>query len=107
MDMNQELTVADIGWSYENTGIYSLMLFLKRGWGSGAVCLHRGVLPLSPPVVLCFGDWEPRVLVLWAEVCAPGLCAAVFSQNSFQTPQGRAMTLVLQSRCAPCSGLLC
>lgn len=24
------------------------------------------------------------MLVLWAELCAPGLCAAVFSQDSFQ-----------------------
>lgn len=99
MDMNQELTVAGIGCIYTNSSIYPLMLPLKKGWGSSAVCLHQGC-PVSPPVAFCPGDWEHQST-------PAGLCAAVSSQNSFQVLQWRSLTPVLQSRCAPCSGLVC
>lgn len=61
MDTNQELTVAGIGCSCTNSSIYSLMLFLRKGWGSSAVCLHQGCpASVTPCSIFSWRTGNPR-----------------------------------------------
>lgn len=77
----------------------------KKGMRFKCCVPSPGVSCLCHPLQHFFlENWEPQVLVLWAEVCAAGLCAAVLSQTA---SRWRPTTLVLQSRCVPCSGPVC
>lgn len=82
MDMNQELAVSGIGCSYTNTSIYPLVLMLKEGWGSRAMCFHQGCpASVTSCSILSWRLGTPSPGALGRGVCSRALCCCFLSEQ--------------------------